>query len=75
MLYEVVAFRKYVGFDKVWLKVEANSPKEAVDLVLGDSVGIYELDYDCLGMEGHEWLSPSEWSCYEIPGGKETNES
>jgi len=67
MTYEVVAFRKYTGYDKVWLRVEADSPKDAIDTILASSKGTEEIDYECLGLEGYKWLSSSKWSCYEIP--------
>jgi len=59
--YTVVAYRKYTAWDKVYLEVEANNEKEALEKAIKNPDEALELDYKGLEIEDSTWEDESDW--------------
>lgn len=59
--YEIKAYQKYVGYDKCWISVEANSPEEALALFKADPDSYDIIDSKMIDIEDHEWTDEDEW--------------
>lgn len=60
MRYEIIAYRRYIGYDKVYLSVEADSPEEAMQIVR-EAPEEYEEDSKLLDISNSEYVAFSDW--------------
>jgi len=59
--YEVTAYQKYVGYDKVYIRVRADSPEEALSLVKEDPDNFGAIDSKGVGCDEFEWIDQEDW--------------
>ena len=60
MKYDIIGYRKYTAYDKVYLTVDANSTEEAMQLAK-EQPDEYEVNYKGLNVTDSEWVDLDEW--------------